>query len=480
MYDSTTSIPQAPEYSNPYARAEALEHEITDLCAQINAASYHLLQLIAELDDEAPWGAWGLNFCAHWLNWRCGIGMNAAREKVRVAHALKPLPLISASFASGELSFSKVRAVTRIANPENEEKLLNLARYATAAQVEKMVRAYRGVERREERERAVKQHDLRELDFYHDDDGSLVIRARLPAEEGAVVLQALNAAMDARRAEQKETDSVDVSEEKSDEVTEEESDGVFSEKSKDVTAVTSEPTESLAQRRADALITLAETTLRHGPTPLSAAERYQVVVHVTAETLAEDEPGRCEFENGPEIALDTVRRIACDSSLVQIMEDDAGNPLDIGRKTRAVPPAMRRALQSRDGGCRFPGCNHHRFTDAHHIRHWADGGETSIDNLVLLCRHHHRLVHEGGFGVERNADGLIRFNRPDGRLIGEHPQLPASGNGELARRHPETGEPIDAASWIIPGDTLDYGIAIEGLMWERDRRPCREQDDRVL
>ncbi len=220
MYDSTASLSQAPEIRDPYARADALEREITDLCAQINAASYRLLQLIAELDDEAPWGVWGLNSCAHWLNWRCGIGMNAAREKVRVAHALKQLPLISESFATGELSFSKVRAVTRIADPENEAKLLNLARYTTAAQVEKLVRGYRGVERREERERAVEQHDLRELTYYHDDDGNLVIRARLPAEEGAVVLQALNAAMDAHRAEQKEeAKSDDITVAKSEDVT---------------------------------------------------------------------------------------------------------------------------------------------------------------------------------------------------------------------------------------------------------------------
>jgi len=441
MYDSITSVSPAPEYPNPYARADALEREITDLCAQINAASYRLLQLVAELDDEEPWGAWGLTSCAHWLNWRCGIGMNAAREKVRVAHALKRLPLISGSFATGELSFSKVRAVTRIAEPENEKELLELARYATAAQVEKLVRAYRSVERQAERERAAKQHDVRELNYYYDDDGSLVIRARLPAEEGAVVLQALNAAMDARDAEQKEIES------------------------EDVTAVTSEPPDGFAQRRADALSTLAETTLRHGPTTLSAAERYQVVVHVTAETLATDETGRCELENGPGLALDTVRRITCDGSLLRITEDETGNPLDIGRKTRAVPPALRRALQSRDSGCRFPGCSHRRFVDAHHIRHWVDGGDTSIDNLVLLCRHHHRLVHEDGFGLERTADGCIRFSRADGRFIEKHPQLPANGSVEaLLRRNRETGEAIDASSWIIPGDTLDYGMAIEGLM----------------
>jgi hypothetical protein len=196
---------------------------------------------------------------------------------------------------------------------------------------------------------------------------------------------------------------------------------------------------------------------------------------MTAEMLAGDDAGRCELDNGEGLALDTVRRITCDSSLLRITEDDAGNPLDIGRKTRAIPSAMRRALQARDSGCRFPGCNHRRFVDAHHIRHWADGGDTSIDNLVLLCRHHHRLVHEDGFGVERTADSRIRFSRPDGRFIEEHPQLPASGSIEGLRgsKHRvgnrETG---DASAWIIPGDTLDYGIAIGGLMRKRERESC--------
>ena len=208
MCEPATSVSPPPVKAQSLTRAEALETEITELCAHINAASYRLLQLVAELDDEAPWGAWGLTSCAHWLNWRCGIGMNAAREKIRVAHALKPLPCISAAFASGELSFSKVRAVTRIADPENEKELLDLARYATAAQVEKLVRAYRRVGRLEERECATAQHASRELTYCHDDDGCLVIRARLPADEGAVVLQALNAAMD---VQERDAESNDVS-----------------------------------------------------------------------------------------------------------------------------------------------------------------------------------------------------------------------------------------------------------------------------
>jgi len=147
MSKPATDVFATAQQPDSLTRADALEREITDLCAQINAASYHLLQLISKLDDEAPWGAWGLQSCAHWLNWRCGISLNAAREKVRVAHALKELPAISSAFKSGQLSFSKVRALTRIADGANEAELLELAHHATAAQVEKLARAFRRVGR---------------------------------------------------------------------------------------------------------------------------------------------------------------------------------------------------------------------------------------------------------------------------------------------------------------------------------------------
>ena len=453
---TTTVFASAPQ-ADSLTRADALEREITNLCAQINAASYRLLHLIAELDDVAPWGAWGLQSCAHWLNWRCGIGLNAAREKVRVAHALKDLPAISAAFENGQLSFSKVRALTRIAEPVNEPTLLELAHHATAAQVEKLVRAYRSVEGQvdslAEREQAKTSHTARELTYYHDDDGSLVIRARLPAEEGAVVIQALNAAIDSQYSAGND-------------------DAINEDPANDVTAVTSVNENRFAQRRADALITMAETALRHGPESQSSTERYQVVVHVTAETLATRDSGRCELDNGQRLAPDTARRIACDGSLLRITEDPSGNPLNIGRKTRAVPPAMQRALRSRDHGCRFPGCTHHRSVDAHHIRHWANGGKTSLDNLVLLCRHHHRLVHEGGFGVERIADGALRFTRPDGRVIIEHPQLPAVKDiaGLCDTMLTAHGQPIDAADWTVPEGRLDLELAVSGLMRFEERK----------
>ena len=193
------------------------------------------------------------------------------------------------------INAASCRLLQLVAALDNEAKLLDLARYATAAQVEKLVRAYRRVGRLEENARATAQQASRELTCYYDDDGSLVIRARLPPDEGAVVLQALNAAMDAQT---RDTES------------------------DDVTAVTSRVEDRFAQRRADALTTMAETTLRHGPGHLPAADRYQVVVHVTAETLA-DTDGRCELDEGQRLAPGTVRRIACDASLLHITEDSA-------------------------------------------------------------------------------------------------------------------------------------------------------------
>jgi hypothetical protein len=100
----------------------------------------------------------------------------------------------------------------------------------------------------------------------------------------------------------------------------------------------------------------------------------------------------------------------------------------VGRKTRTVPPAIRRALQRRDGGCRFPGCTCTRFVDAHHIHHWADGGATHMNNLVLLCRHHHRLVHEGGFGPSRTLSGELRFTYPTGKPMPDVPETRFRGN----------------------------------------------------
>ncbi|MDP8969518.1 MAG: HNH endonuclease, partial [Actinomycetota bacterium] len=218
-------------------------------------------------------------------------------------------------------------------------------------------------------------------------------------------------------------------------------------------------------RRADALVAVAETFLAHGVTQAPVADRHQVVVHVDAVTLADAADGdRCHVQDGPGLAAATVRRLTCDSSLVASIHDPQGRPLDVARKTRAIPPALRRALSSRDGGCRFPGCTTRRRVDGHHIRHWADGGPTSLDNLVLLCRFHHRLVHEGGYRLRRSADTLT-FARPDGQPLPTTPPVTQGDLDHLVELHTLLDLDI-TASTIEPhwqGEHLDLDAVLTSL-----------------
>jgi len=188
---------------------------------------------------------------------------------------------------------------------------------------------------------------------------------------------------------------------------------------------------------------------------------------VSAETLCEDgEAGRCAIEGGPAIAAETARRLGCDASRVVVSMDEQGEPLSIGRRSRTVPPAIRRALRLRDYGCRFPGCTQHRFVDAHHIQHWADGGETSLESLVLLCRHHHRLVHEGGFSVGRGADGTIVFHRPDGEWLPPAFPLESAFPFALEAMNDDNGLSVTPETCVPRwhGERMDVDLAILGML----------------
>ncbi|MEP6545864.1 MAG: DUF222 domain-containing protein [Gammaproteobacteria bacterium] len=402
-----------------------LEAQITELAGQLNAANYRWLTLIAEYDRRKGWADGKLPSCAHWLNFKCGLNLGAAREKVRVAHALIGLPKIAASMARGELSYSKVRALTRVACEATEQNLLMIALHGTAHHVERLVSGFRRAMDAQELSREAEQHAHRSVSYCHAEDGSLIVKCRLPAEAGAMLIEALEAAMET--IPDREI-SADVEEERS---------------------------ISYTARRADALAVLAENFLAAKDTSSTTADRFQVVVHVDAETLQHDAAGRCEIENGPSIAAETARRLSCDSGLLRILENEHGEPLDVGRKTRSIPPAIRRALNSRDGGCRFPGCTHRRYVDAHHIEHWADGGETKLSNLVTLCRLHHRLVHEGEISIETLPDGSRRFLHPDGRPF------------EVVRcteASPDDWEDFDvepnAAATRWRGERMDYDLGV--------------------
>jgi hypothetical protein len=221
-------------------------------------------------------------------------------------------------------------------------------------------------------------------------------------------------------------------------------------------------------------VLMAETLLARGAAPLAAGDRHLVTVHIDEQVLRDETAdGKCELEGGAALPPATVRRLCCDGGLVAVVEGANGDALDVGRKTRAVPAAMRRALDARDGGCRFPGCSNTRFVDAHHIHHWADGGETKLDNLVLLCRRHHRAVHELGFRVEREGK-RIRFLRPNGCAVPQAPALaPLERDGwlSLKQAHARLGLRVDARTTVPSwrGERMDYNWAVGVLQGRAER-----------
>jgi hypothetical protein len=387
-----------------------VEDELATLAAHLYAGTCRWLDLVAEVDRRGRWTEHGFDSCAAWIAWRCALTPRAAREHVRVARRLPELPATHAAFACGELSYAKVRALTRVATAENEEELLHPARTCTAAQLERVLRAYRRVTLQEAREL---QEDAY-LSVFWEHDGALEIRGRLAPEDGALVLRALDALRDSLW--QKGRGSA-------------------------------EPRPARQASNAEALVAVAALALAHDGDGPAGGERYQVVVHADEAALAHDD-GDCELDDGSALAPETVRRLACDASVVRD-----------GRKSRTIPPATRRALRRRDGGCRFPGCENRRFVDAHHVHHWAKGGETTLENLVLLCRRHHRAVHEGGYRVD--ADG--RFFDRWGKQMGPAPALPRGDPEALAGDH--GGLEIGAGTCASgTRERLELAYVVDGLL----------------
>jgi hypothetical protein len=415
---------------------DRLGDEIAELAAHLEAATARLLDLIREFDSRGGWNT-GFRSCAAWLSWRVGLDLGAARERVRVARALGALPLLANALGRGELSYAKVRALSRVATPETEERLLAVGRAGTAAHVERIVRGWRQVDRQAEARETARRHAGRALHVYQDVDGMVSVRGRLTPEVGALLMQALAAAREAvyqrTRAKEAETDR---------------------------------PT--MAQQQADALGLIAEAALHHGIDPGAPGERYQVVVHVDAPALADpDQPGQSILDDGARVSAETSRRLACDASRVVMQHGNDGRVVEVDARTRTIPPAIRRALHHRDRNCRFPGCDI-RFGQGHHIQHWAQGGPTTLSNLALLCRRHHRAVHEEGYQVERLPNGELLFRRPDGRVVPEVPLAPdvpfdpvaalrAASETQGLRLNARTTTP----GWL--GERLDVGWAIDVL-----------------
>ena len=392
----------------------ALGDAIAETAAVIDAATHRFLTQLREFDRLGGWHRAGALSCAHWLSWRVGMDLGAAREKVRVANRLAELPVIDEALANGEVSYSKVRAMTRIATADNETDLLGMARNTTGSQLEKICRLKRSVDSLDAATARVEEECRRYVVQRSTDDGMVSTQVRLHPEEAARFIRALELLGGGNLA-----------------------DGAV------------------------ALADLALSGARAGDTeppasqPATRRPPVEVVVHMSAADLQ----GVTELGDG--VSAETCRRLLCDSGVVPMLEDERGRTIDVGRKTRTIPSALRRALVARDGGCRFPGCTNRRFVDGHHIQHWIEGGATKLDNTALLCRRHHRYVHECGFTIERDGDELV-FRDPAGEVIrpqAERPRLPT----DYAQMVAQWFGPVAAPRPGWDGDRIDYDLCISGL-----------------
>lgn len=360
----------------------ALEERVAGLAGRINAATCEWLGLIAEADDRYLWE--GFPSCANWLSYQCGLGRGAASEHLRVARALGALPLIRDAFGRGRLSFSQVRALTRAPLDVGEQVLLDLARDATGAQLERLVRAMGQVASTlEEEDREVRQY----ADWYVDDDGTLVMRACLAGEDAAAVIAVLEEAL--TRSSDRRDALVELIRAAATAVPDRAAARASVTLVADVEAV----------REAVELIAAAEAGLEMLPAPSSAED--STGRHI------DDSRAHARWEPlGATASTLTLASLLCDRHVDVVARLADGAMVDLGRTRRRPTAAMSRAVLSRhDHACAVPRCGARRHLHLHHVHNWALGGATSVDNLIPLCGAHHRSLHRGRLVIERATDG---------------------------------------------------------------------------
>jgi hypothetical protein len=420
----------------------ALADEIARTAAHLAAGTHRLLACIRAFDASEEWGHQGALSCAHWLTWRIRLAPGAAREKVRVARALGALPRIDDALCRGVLSYSQVRALTRVATAQNEELLLNMAQACTAAQLERFCRSIRrAVAITEDGDRLDEHRTFREETM---ENGMVRLSVVLHADEAALVMKAIE---HARRPP------------------------ASSRPSDPVPAGVPEETRQRLPPRTDALISVAETYLAYHDATDRGGPRTHIFLHVDQDPIAPEGTLAATLDDGTRVSAEAFRRLSCDATVVPVHHHPTGSQLDLGRRTRTVSPALHRALLLRDRGCAFPACPHTLFLHAHHIQHWVHGGPTSLINLVNLCGSHHRLVHEGGFGIRRDGDGRVVFTGKRGEVIAIAPapcEVEGDGADALAAWNEESGLEIDAQTGFPgwDGERIDYAWAVDAVLRE--------------
>jgi hypothetical protein len=404
--------------------AKAFDGRIRELSAVAHAALAQVAKASAEFDAIGGWGAGGIRSFPHWLTVKAGFDMHTGAELLRVGQAMSLLPKIAAAFEAGQLSFDKARQITTVATPATEEFLLEIARGASGSQLARICRSLRRIAEADAPEQADDHLSRRGIWMHWDEHGMLELVARLTPEDAAVIQAALESITGSRPVPEPTDDGV------------------------------KDPADDRwAARKADALVAMCEHVVAGGAENLvtSTAAR-QVVVHVDVGVLTgEAVAGRCYVEGGA-LSAAAARRIGCDAEVVGVVERN-GLPIDGGRKQRMVPDRLRLALHVRDRFCRFPGCGvpAHR-TEAHHHEHWTLGGETNLDNLLLLCGFHHRRHHAGAYRIRKTADGFL-FETDDGHAIQPSDRDPVS-----LKRNPDIGPSTPFSLW--GGEAMQFSYAV--------------------
>jgi hypothetical protein len=422
---------------------ERLEAQICEGAAHLAAGVGRWSLLVGEFDRRKGYERWECRSTAFWLNWHCGISVRTAQDHVRVGRALLEYPRTAEALCSGRLSYSKVRAITRVVTPETEATLIDLASAVPTSQIERVVAGRKRVDANE----PASAHTARHLDTYYDEDGSLVGMFRLAPDEGAALLAALTLGKDVLRDQKRSAErSAGM--------------GAPNLEGDDCSPEPLRPNVS----NADALALMVETMLAADlHKDIARHERTMVVVHLDADTA--------HLHEGPNIATETARRMSCDACVCGVLMRDNLEILDLGRTQRLPNRAQRRALMVRDGGCRFPGCTERRYVEAHHVQHWIDGGPTDLANLVLLCWLHHHVVHEGGFRLSFEH-GVVTVRRPDGTLLHSE-SLIAEGPG-IVEQNEALGLRITpesvASQWDgTPVTSETLADTVTGLLWLEGR-----------
>ena len=437
---------------------DELADEITTWAGRIAAAQARLLDLVAELDRRGSWFGPGLLSTAHWLSWRLGMGLTAAHERVRVARALGELPLTSEAFHGGRLSWTQVRAMTRVATPADEATYLECARHATGAQLEKLVRGVRRAQKladdAADPERAAWRLRTR---LAYDDDGTLILSIRMPAERGPAVIAALEEAMaDLDRQRTAAPATLDV-----------EAASAQPSSAEDAGVTDPAPTPAPRATHAEGLLHLCQSYLgaiAEDQPARARRGRARLRVHIDPlsgwSRLHDGEllpPGACTAP--PAVAIPNP------AELRPLVAADLTRH-DLGRTRHDPSPALRELLGVIDGErCRFSGCTRRRRLHAHHVLPWAKDGSTDLANLVLLCARHHALVHAEGFQLVLLPDRRLRIATADGTAVPHRPALPFQPAKDVLDAL-QFGPPIVAGT-LPPhtsGDRLDLHYAVAVLV----------------